>query len=100
MILESHIHLMSQMRLRSEGSLALFTREVSQDLELMVGYIIYCTQVYSQMMRVISDFMTSLEERLHSLFNQIMHDYGKANETVHGTGMEFVYEADGVWALI
>ena len=46
----------------------------------------------------ISDFMSSLEERLHSLFNEIMHDYGKANETVHGTGMEFVCEVDGVWA--
>ena len=27
-----------------------------------------------------------------------MYNYGKANETVHGTGMEFVCEADGVWA--
>ena len=49
---------------------------------------------------VISDFITSLEERLYSLFKDIMDDYDKANRTVYGTGMEFVCEADGVWALI
>ena len=27
------------------------TIKVSQSLKLMVGYVIYCTQVYSQMMR-------------------------------------------------
>ena len=46
---------------------------------------------------VISDFMVSLEERLYSLFEGIMYDYGKANKTVYGTGMQFVSEVDGVW---
>ena len=27
-----------------------------------------------------------------------MDDYGKVNETVYGTGMQFVCKADGVWA--
>ena len=48
---------------------------------------------------VISDCITSLDGRLYSLFKDIMHDYDKANRTVYGTGMEFVCEADGVWAF-
>ena len=47
---------------------------------------------------VVCDFVTSLEERLHSLFKEMMDDYVKANETVYGTGMQFVCEVDGVWA--
>ena len=42
--------------------------------------------------------MTSLKERLYSLFKDIMYDYGEINETVYGTGMQFLCEADGVWA--
>ena len=47
---------------------------------------------------VISDFMASLEGRMYSLFKEIMDDYDKVNETVYGTGMQFVCEVDRAWA--
>ena len=43
-------------------------------------------------------FMVRLNDRLNFLFKDIMEEYNNVNKTVHGTGIEFVCEVDGVWA--